>query len=129
MTRRHEVIPSSISQPFWDAVDREELVIQRCAVCRSYQFYPRERCLQCGADDPEWVTVSGQGSIYSVTNVQTGDETYDLALVDLAEGPRMLTRIVGGNRPAETGLDVEVSFETLRTSDRRLPVFKVADVS
>ena len=71
--------------------------IQRCAACAKHVFYPRVVCPHCGNERLEWTAPSGRGTVYSSTVIRRkpadgGD--YNVALVDLAEGPRMMSRIV-----------------------------------
>ena len=71
--------------------------IQRCSGCARHVFYPRVLCPHCGSDRLEWTAPSGRGTVYSTTVVRRkasdgGD--YNVALVDLEEGPRMMSRIV-----------------------------------
>lgn len=74
-----------------------EFWIQRCAGCGGHIHYPRALCPACGSRDVEAVRASGRGTVYatSVVRVRPGHgEDYNIALVDLAEGPRMMTRVV-----------------------------------
>lgn len=71
--------------------------IQKCAACGRHVFYPRVQCPHCGGPDLDWIAPSGEGTVYSTTVVRRkpadgGD--YNVALVDLAEGPRMMCRVV-----------------------------------
>ena len=124
--------PEQESLLFWMGCKKRELLIQRCRACARYQYYPRAVCVHCLADDPEWVRVSGRGTIYSYTvtyqNASPGfrDELpYVLALVDLDVGVRMTTNIVGA-KPEElrVGLPVQVAFEDI-TPDIALPKFRL----
>lgn len=88
-----------LTQPFWDGCVAGELRMQRCAHCNDYQYYPRSICSRCGGKELGWDAVSGKGSIASFTIVRraiSGAYTapYVVALVDLAEGPRMMSTIV-----------------------------------
>ena len=99
---------------FWQAAERNELVIQHCAECGSYQFYPRPFCLECGSMDLTWRQVSGDGMIYSMTEVQIAvsqllEPPYTVALVELDEGPRMLGNILDG--PAQIGNRVKLVWQ------------------
>ncbi len=72
--------------------------IQHCTACGQHVFYPRALCPHCGSAQLEWVAPSGAGCVYSSTTVRRkpasgGD--YNVALVDLAEGPRLMSRIDG----------------------------------
>ncbi len=90
------------TQPFWDACNRRELVYQRCRGCGAVQFYPRAHCARCHTTDLAWETASGQGTIYSFTVVHRAptaafkpEVPYILALVDMAEGFRMMVNLPG----------------------------------
>jgi uncharacterized OB-fold protein len=85
--------------PYWEGIDRGELVIPRCRQCGHWFFYPRLHCPSCGSADIAWEVASGRGTLYSyVINrlPAPGWEDrapYVIAIVELAEGPRMLTNI------------------------------------
>ncbi len=72
--------------------------IQHCGACDQHVFYPRALCAHCGSAQLEWVAPSGAGRVYSSTTVRRKPESggdYNVALVDLAEGPRLMSRIDG----------------------------------
>lgn len=54
---------------FWEAAQREELVIPRCGVCDRYTWYPTPRCAHCDADALAWAAVSGRATLFSWTHV------------------------------------------------------------
>ena len=72
-------------------------MIQRSRASRQYVFYPRTVAPGTGARDLEWVEVSGLGTVYSTTVVRRKppEPSYNVALIDLAEGPRMMSRVEG----------------------------------
>ncbi len=114
------------TEPFWQACSERRLTVQRCTACGSSQFYPRPFCLACEAADLEWVEASGRGTIYSLTTVRmpVADELpppYLLALVDLDEGPRLLTNIEAGE--ANIGDRVAVAWR-MREGLPPLPIFR-----
>jgi uncharacterized OB-fold protein len=83
---------------YLDALAAGRFEIQRCAACGKHVFHPRVLCPHCGGGQLDWVAASGRGIVYSTTVVRRksadgGD--YNVALVDLAEGPRMLSRVAG----------------------------------
>lgn len=78
---------------FRSFVEAGEFRLQRCDDCGSTFFYPRLLCPGCGSRAMSWVLASGRGTVYS-TSVARGPEEYNIALVDLEEGPRMMTRVV-----------------------------------
>ena len=86
---------------FWSAAAQGRLLIQRCPACGGRQFYPRPVCVTCGAD-PEWEEASGRGVVHTFTVIrQNGarpfrDELpYVVAMIELAEGPRMMGNVTG----------------------------------
>jgi uncharacterized OB-fold protein len=83
---------------FAQALAQGRFQIQHCTACGLHVFYPRALCTHCGSAQLEWVAPSGAGSVYSSTTVrrkpQAGGD-YNVALVDLAEGPRLMSRIDG----------------------------------
>jgi uncharacterized OB-fold protein len=121
------------SQPFWDAAKEGRLLIQRCQACGAAQHYPRPFCVTCWSDQVEWEEASGRGTLYTYSTVYTNDLPpfaerlpYVAAAVDLEEGPRIMTNLVGAE-PAElwVGMPVQVDFRAL-TDDVTAPVFRPA---
>jgi uncharacterized OB-fold protein len=101
MIAANRPLPSSApdSQEYWDGLNRGELRIQYCEACDRHQFYPRFICTQC-AGAVQWITAAGRGFVYSYTTVYQNRMPpfdalvpYVIALVQLDEGPRMLTNI------------------------------------
>ena len=70
-------------------------MIQRSVSTGRHVFYPRLVVPGTGERDLVWVPASGRGTVYAITVNRARDATYNVALVDLAEGPRMMTRIEG----------------------------------
>jgi uncharacterized protein len=106
-------IPDADSAPYWNAGHEGRLVVQRCQACGAHQLYGREHCRMCRGP-VAWVEASGLGTVYSFTvirqNYQRPFSTmlpYVVALVDLAEGPRVMTNIVGCE-PEEVAIDLAV---------------------
>ena len=116
------------SKPFWDGLNRHELWMQKCEDCEKYIFYPRLLCPHCFSSQVGWVQASGQGTIYSYTVVHRGmgpfaDQTpYVVAIVELDEGVRMMTRILGSREQIAIGKAVTVTFEQV-DDDLILPYF------
>lgn len=72
-----------------------QLEIQRCEECRSHVFYPRTSCPFCGCSSLSWTRPSGFGTVYSTTTVQLNPaKPYDVSLIDLDEGVRMMGRVI-----------------------------------
>jgi uncharacterized OB-fold protein len=119
------------SKGFWEACQRHELYVQKCGACGVLRYYPRALCPTCLSDAVEWVLSSGRGTVYTYTvtyqNQANGfrDELpYVLAYVELDEGVRMLSNIIGcAPEDVKIGMPVEVSFDDV-TAEVTLPKFK-----
>jgi uncharacterized OB-fold protein len=122
---------------FWEATRDGRLLVQWCTSCDRGVFYPRVFCPHCaaGAGALEWRDASGRATVYAAVvenkpqaagaNFSDG-QPYCVALVDLEEGVRMLTNVVGCP-PDEVrcGMPVTVTWEPL-SDGRRLPLFEPA---
>lgn len=123
------------SAPYWKAAREGKLVLQQCAACGLKRFFPRHLCPACWSDQTQWVEACGRGTVHAVTTVRRSPSSafrekvpYVVALIDLEEGPRMLTNIVGPNaEQARIGQAVEVTFEV--RGDGAVPQFRIAEGS
>jgi uncharacterized OB-fold protein len=70
-------------------------MIQRSRSTGRHVFYPRVAVPGSGETDLEWVPASGDGTVYAITVNRTREGAYNIALVDLAEGPRLMSRVEG----------------------------------
>jgi uncharacterized OB-fold protein len=92
------------SRPYWEGLAQGELRIQRCKNCAKVVFYPRAICPHCHSDQLEWIVASGKGTIYSYTVAHqafgpfAADVPFIVALIELEEGVRMMSRIVDAPR-------------------------------
>ena len=119
---------------FWDKTRKHELWIQKCVDCDTAFFYPRMICPDCLEDKIEWFKTSGKGFLYTyMINHRPppgfeDEAPYAIAIVQLDEGPRMMTIIVGiENTPENLVLDMplEVVFEDI-VDDMSLPKWRPA---
>lgn len=118
----------SMSSQYLAALDAGSFQIQRCTACHKAIFYPRELCPHCGSDQLAWEQPSGQGTVYSTTVIRRKAEAggdYNVALVDLAEGPRMMSR-VEGMAPADVKIGMAVRAQVVQHNGKGLVVFKAA---
>lgn len=130
---RFEPPESEATAPFWTATRDRRLVLQWCRSCEAPIHYPREVCPSCLGDDLEFRDASGRGTVYAVSvmpkpanPLMAGREPYAVALVDLAEGVRLLTDVVGVDPwTVAVGTAVEVTWEPL-SDGRHLPLFAPA---
>jgi len=101
--------------------------VQRCGGCQRHVHFPRELCPHCGADALAFVEPSGAGTVHALTTVrrradQGGD--YNVCLVDLDEGVRLMSR-VEGLRPDEVRIGQRVRARVVQRDGRGLVVFDV----
>jgi len=125
-------MPTPETEPFWAGSLAGELRIQQCNTCGRHYFYPRQFCRYCQSSDVVWRQVSGSGRLVSyIINYRpvppaAPDEPQVIALVELDEGPRMLTNIVGVEpEPESLPLDCAVHVEFERRGEQSLPVFRL----
>jgi uncharacterized OB-fold protein len=128
---------TSEAKPFWDAAAQQKLMIQRCQDCNAWVWTPRPSCHECGSEKLTWTQMSGKGEVYSFTVIRQvvgraasqafePDIPYVIAWVDLDEGPRMITNVIGCPvEDVKLGMKVTVQFE--KASEKVwLPKFKPA---
>jgi uncharacterized OB-fold protein len=106
---------------WWDATRQRRLTVQRCAACGHHQHYPRPICLRCGAPDPPLVDTAGTGVIETFTIVRRAREPYSVAVIALAEGPRLVSNVEPW-QDAAIGAAVSVHWRPL-DDGRHLPIF------
>ena len=120
------------TRQFWDATAQGRLLLKRCLDCGSVIWYPRAICPDCASLRTEWFEASGRGRVYSYTTNYRGQGSYQdagpyvLAYVELDEGPRVMTNVVGADADGlAVGMPVEVVFHD--TGDgTALPRFRPA---
>ena len=125
--------PDPDPQEFWDAARDRRLLIRRCSACARPHFYPRPFCPHCWSEDVVWEQASGRATLYTWSVVHVNDlppfperVPYVAAVVDLDEGPRMMTNIVDCDfEELEVGMALEVTFRQ-ETDDITLPLFRPA---
>ena len=125
-------VPTPETQFFWDKCKEHELWLQRCQACQHVFFYPRLHCPQCLSDNVPGFRASGKGTLWTyMINHRAvpgfeDDAPYAIAIVQLEEGPRMMSNIVGiENTPENLVLDMplEVVFEDA-TEEISIPKFR-----
>jgi long-chain acyl-CoA synthetase len=113
-------------ETFFAALKSGVFRIQRCSACARHVFYPRVLCNHCGAPQLEWVDASGNGTVYSSTVVRRKAEAggdLNIALIDLEEGVRMMSR-VEGMAPDEVRIGMPVKADIVIERERPLVVFR-----
>lgn len=127
-------IEDALTRAWLEAAADGRLLIQRCAACERFQFYPRAHCARCFAPEPAWHEASGRGRLHTYSIVRwtpneefAADCPYVLAIVELEEGVRVTSRVV--DVPHEA-LRCELPL-TVRFAERdgvTLPVFTATDL-
>jgi hypothetical protein len=137
MSARHESPlprPTPDTQLYWDALRRHELQIQRCNACGEAYFYPRNVCPHCLSNDVAWFRASGRGRLHTFTIVHQAPPNaplpapYVVAVVELEEGPRMMSNLIGVDPdPEKIRCDMPVVVEYADVADgHTLPRFRPA---
>jgi uncharacterized OB-fold protein len=121
------------TRPYWDAAADGKLLLRACSDCGTVHHYPRPFCPACWSENVEWVEASGRATLYTWSTVFVNDMypfrerlPYIAAVVDLAEGPRMMTNVVDAEPDdLAVGMDLEVTFRPV-TDEITAPVFRPA---
>ena len=121
------------SEEFWKGTKQHKLLIQECNDCNVKIFYPRKYCPECWSANLGWSEASGKAKVYTYTTMMDmvepkfwEDLPYVLAIVELEEGIKMMTRIVECEpETVSMGMDVEVVFEDI-SDECALPFFRPA---
>lgn len=132
----------AFTRPYWDAAARGHLLIRRCADCGQAHHYPREFCPRCWSENVIWERASGRATLYTWSVVHRNDlppfgarVPYTAAVVELAEGPRMMTEVVGCAGPdLRVGMELCVDFrapdgDASPEGAPAIPVFRPAPAS
>jgi hypothetical protein len=99
------------TEPFFAAAREGRFLLPRCGDCGRTHWYPRAVCPHCWSTRLTWQPASGRGTVYSHSTLLRVEAPYTLAYVTLAEGPTMLTNLVGAAPGAwRIGMDVRVLF-------------------
>jgi uncharacterized protein len=129
-------VPSLESQPYWDGLRENKLLMPRCDACGHHWFPPSLLCPHCSAENWSWAAVSGRGRVFSyvvyhrVYHPGFADEVpYAVAVIELDEGPRMISNVVGiAPDKLVCDMKVEIAYEAISTTVT-LPKFKPASTS
>jgi uncharacterized protein len=125
-------LPDLDTAPFWEACRRDELVVQQCGRCDRFRYPPGPMCPDCQSTESRWTRTAGTGTVYSwivvrhAVAVEIADQVpYIVALVEIAQGARMITNLIECE-PSEVtaGMRVRVDFSHY-PSGMSLPVFRI----
>lgn len=123
------------AKPYWDGLKEGKLMLPKCGECGHTFFYPRVLCPKCQSRSIQWVQASGKGTLHSFgighqsfNKAFKAPTPYILALVQLDEGPRMMSNLINvapDPKVVKCDMPVEVVFHQL-TGDVTLPLFQPA---
>lgn len=118
------------SAPFWQSAHEHRLKLPMCTLCSRYFFPPSQFCPKCWSDSIVWSPVRGTGTILTYVTFRrlyepsfAGLVPYSTAVIELDEGPRLLSRVTGV-LDASVGARVAVIYEDLDDATT-LPLFQV----
>lgn len=123
------------TREFWDAARQGELRVPRCTDCGKHHLYPRTVCPHCGSSSLLWTSCRGTGEVYSFTVVHRApspafeaDVPYVVAVVQLDEGPHLMTNLVEiAPEAVRIGQRVQVRFRAAGEEGAQVPVFAPLD--
>jgi uncharacterized OB-fold protein len=114
------ITETAVSAPYWAALRAGRLDFQRCGSCGNAWLPPREECPRCLEAEWDWETASGRGRVISwvvyhhpPNEMWAGRVPYNVAIVELDEGPRLITNLLEGGRQIliEAPVELEVQEE------------------
>jgi uncharacterized protein len=129
-------VPSPTTEAFWAATADEQLLLQRCASCGHTQLYPRATCTNCSSTELGWDRASGRATLHTYTVARRathpafdGAEPYVVAIVELAEGPRITGNVVGCRvDDVRVGMPLELTWDEPGEDGIRLPLWRPASM-
>lgn len=130
MTTGRADVPAvdAFTRSYWEAAAEGRLLLRRCRAegggCGAAHHYPREFCPYCWGEDVVWEPAGGRATLYTWSVVHRNDlppfggrTPYVAAVVELAEGPRMMTEVVGcGEGELRIGMPLMVEFREVAAS-------------
>ena len=132
--RPQPAFPEPDTKEFWEGVKKGELRYQTCNDCKEVVFYPRASCTKCGSANLKWNVSKGTGTVYTYSVVRQNRlpafadlGAYAVAYIDLDEGFRMMSGIVGVSDPTKDikiGMKVKVEFEKQDSGEYPIPLFR-----
>lgn len=128
-----EIIETTTNAPYWRALGEGRLDYQHCRVCGHDWLPARAHCPFCLSEDTEWRPTSGKGRVVSwvvyhkAYAPHLADRIpYNVVIVELAEGPRLLTNVIGQPEGRGLFLDAPVQLQIEEDFGRLLPRFRLS---
>lgn len=129
------MIPAPAVNPdnayFWEGVAEGELRIQQCTPCGTLRHPASPACPKCSSLDWAAVTASGRGAVFTHATVHHPltppyHEPYVLAVIELEEGVRMLTRLLDNYTDDRVRIGAPAHVEFVDVDGVRLPLFRLS---
>ena len=128
----HLPVPDQETAPFWEALAGGKLLLKWCLDCGRPHYWPRDFCPFCWSARTEWRPASGRGTVFATTVIRQAALPpfserlpYNVAVVELEEGPRLVTNVVGVP-PDEVRIGQPVELAAEPHGDIGLPLFRPA---
>lgn len=122
-------VTNADSAAYWQAAKNNKLMLRRCNACGEVHFMPRYLCPACWSEDLEWFEAKGKGKVHSFSIIRRASSAayatrvpYVVALIDLDEGPRMMSNIIGPDA-LDIAIGDAVTLEFEERGDAKLPQF------
>ncbi len=120
--------PTAESVAFWDGARQGRLCIPKCENCGRFFFYPRHLCPHCWSRDWAWQRATGAATLKTLTTVHRAGHPgwaavapYSVGLVELDEGPTLLTHLL--DLPADYEIGMAMTVQFVRVGEWVLPCF------
>lgn len=124
----------TFTRPYWEAAAEGRLLIRRCGACGTAHHYPREFCPHCWSENVTWEQSAGRATLYTWSTIHRNDlppfntrTPYTAAIVDLTEGPRMMTELIDCPQDnLRIGMRLEATFRAPTETTPAIAVFRPA---
>lgn len=132
MTFPHPEI-TDLNRTYWDGLKEGQLRFQRCLDCKHVWLPARRNCPNCLSSSHEWVASGGKGKVVSwvvyhraYTDFLKHKVPYDVSIVELDEGPRLLTNVIDSDAGRKLSVGVRVKLEITKVDETALATFRLS---
>ena len=101
---------------FWEGLKENKFLTTKCKDCGEFFFPPRAICPKCLSDNLEWIELSGEGNLYSWSEIKDYKlryfaKPYILGVVELKEGiGRIIIKIRAKKEELKIGMPIKLNF-------------------
>lgn len=115
-SNNHEIADPGPDETYWNALNQNKFMIQCCDECGKDNFPPSMSCRNCGNTSLNWQINKGKAQVYSSTTVRTRTGNYNVAIIQLDTGARMLSHI-DNIEPEKVHIGQKVQFAIIKGED------------